>query len=77
MKIFTIEELKQYDGSQKGMPVYFTYKGRVYDVSEHPLFVDGIHFEHYAGADLTSYMIDAPHGEEVLEKMRVVGEIKI
>ena len=77
MKIFTLDELKQYDGSQKDIPIYFAYKGKVYDVSEHPLFIDGIHFEHYAGTDLTSYMIDSPHGDEVMEKLRVVGEVKI
>jgi len=53
MKVFTIEELKQYDGSQKDKPIYFAYKGKVYDVTGHPLFIDGIHFEHYAGDDLT------------------------
>lgn len=76
MKYFTFEELKQYDGSQKDMPVYFAYKGKVYDVSEHPLFIDGIHFEHYAGVDLTDYIIDAPHGDEVFEKLKIIGEIK-
>jgi len=76
MKVFTIEELKEYDGSRKDRPVYFAYKGKVYDVSGHPLFIEGIHFEHYAGDDLTDYMTDAPHGDEVLEKLRVVGEVK-
>lgn len=75
MGIFTTEELKQYDGSQKGSPIYFAYKGKVYDVTNHPLFIDGIHFEHYAGCDLTDYMKDSPHGDEVLEKLKVVGDV--
>ncbi|MBI5894302.1 MAG: cytochrome B5 [Deltaproteobacteria bacterium] len=76
MKIFTIEELKQYDGSQKGNPVYFAYKGKAYDVTNHPLFIDGIHFEHYAGCDLTDYMKDAPHLDEVLEKLKIIGGVE-
>ncbi len=76
MKVFTDEELKQYDGSQKGKPIYFVYKGKVYDITTSPLFLDGLHFEHNAGADLSSFIADAPHGEEVLENLRVVGEYK-
>jgi len=40
------------------------------------LFLDGLHFEHYAGTDLTDYMSEAPHKDEVFEKLRVVGEYK-
>lgn len=76
MKVFTEEELKQYDGSQKGKPIYFAYKGKVYDITASPLFLDGLHFEHYAGIDLTDYMADAPHKEEALEKLRIVGTYK-
>jgi predicted heme/steroid binding protein len=76
VKVFTEDELKQYDGSQKGKPIYFAYKGKVYDVSASPLFLDGLHFEHNAGADLTEYLEDAPHKEEVLEELKVVGEYK-
>ena len=76
MKVFTEEELKQYDGSQKGKPIYFAYKSKVYDITESPLFLDGLHFEHYAGIDLTDYMADAPHKEEVFENLRVIGEYK-
>jgi predicted heme/steroid binding protein len=76
VKVFTKEELKQYDGSQQGKPIYFAYKGKVYDITASPLFLDGLHFEHYAGMDLTDYMADAPHKDEVLEKLRVVGNYK-
>jgi len=52
------------------------FKGKVYDVTTSPLFIDGMHFEHYAGADLTDFIEDAPHGEEVMGEMTVVGEYK-
>ena len=34
-KIFTVQELKKYDGSRK-MPVYIAYNGLVYDVTSSP-----------------------------------------
>lgn len=51
------------------------YKGEVYDVSESPLFEYGMHFEHYAGEDLTDFMAEAPHGEEVLRDIPAVGRL--
>ncbi len=74
MKKFTEEELRKYDGSEAGQPIYFAYKGKVYDATKSPLFVEGMHFEHYAGCDLTPYIDDAPHNGEVMEELPVVGE---
>lgn len=76
MKTFTEDELKKYDGSVPENPVYFAYKGKVYDITGSPLFMDGVHFEHYMGCDLTDFMSDAPHGDEVLAELTVVGELK-
>jgi predicted heme/steroid binding protein len=74
MKIFSEEDLKQHDGSQPSQPIYFAYKGKVYDATDNPLFIEGLHFEHYAGTDLTAFMDEAPHGDEVLEELTVVGK---
>jgi predicted heme/steroid binding protein len=76
MKIFTEEEIKEYDGSEPGKPIYFAYKGKVYDATKSHLFIDGMHFEHFSGCDLTEYMEDSPHDEEVLTELPVVGEYK-
>lgn len=76
MKIFTEQDLKQYDGSNPALPIYFAYKGKVYEVTNSPLFIDGMHFEHFSGCDLTDYMGDAPHDEEVFAELTVVGELK-
>lgn len=76
MKTFTEEELKQFDGSNPSNPIYIVFKDKVYDVTSHPLFIDGMHFEHYAGCDLTGFMADAPHDEEVMHEIPVVGEFK-
>ena len=72
---FTLEELKQYDGKE-GSPAYVAYKGKVYDVTDDFLWVDGDHQgEHAAGKDLTEQMTQAPHGEETLERVKVIGTL--
>ena len=51
------------------------YKKNIYDVSESPLYKFGIHFNHEAGCDLTDFLADAPHFEEVLDKFPIIGEL--
>jgi predicted heme/steroid binding protein len=70
---FTLDELKQYDGKE-GRPAYIAYKGKVYDVTDNYLWIDGDHQgEHQAGKDLTEAMANAPHSEENLERVKLVG----
>jgi predicted heme/steroid binding protein len=70
---FTLEELKKYDGKE-GRPAYIAYKGKVYDVTDNYLWVDGDHQgEHAAGQDLTEAMARAPHSEDNLERVKLVG----
>jgi predicted heme/steroid binding protein len=72
-KKFTLEELKQYDG-KNGRPAYIAYKGKVYDVTDSSLWVDGDHQgEHQAGRDLTEEISKAPHGEETLDRIPIIG----
>lgn len=67
-----MEELSQFNG-KNGKPAYVAFKGKVYDMTESSQWLDGDHLGHEAGQDLTMAMDIAPHGEEVLEKMKVVG----
>ena len=70
---FTLEELKNYDGKE-GRPAYIACKGKVYDVSEDFLWMDGEHQgEHTAGKDLTEEIALAPHMEDVLERVKLIG----
>ncbi len=73
-KQFSEETLAEFDGTDPDKPAYIAYKGKVYDVTGNPLFVDGLHFEHTAGMDLTEDMEEASHGDEVMEELTVVGE---
>jgi predicted heme/steroid binding protein len=70
---FTIEELNKFDGKE-GRPAYVAYKGEVYDVTDSYLWIDGEHLgEHKAGRDLTQQMAQAPHAEDSLEKVKLLG----
>jgi predicted heme/steroid binding protein len=74
MKLFTIEELKKYDGS-RGI-AYIAYKGKVYDVSQSFQWKKGIHqIRHHAGLDLTAALKQAPHTPDLLFKFPVVGRL--
>jgi predicted heme/steroid binding protein len=69
----TRKELKSINGING--KVLIAYKNKIYDVSESQLFKFGLHFNHEAGEDLTEFLKDAPHGEEVLKIFPVVGEV--
>jgi len=71
---FTLETLRTFDG-QEGRPCYFAYQGKVYDASDSRRWPGGQHMKrHAAGADLTAFLALAPHGEEVVARLPVVGE---
>ena len=73
VKVFTRDELALYNG-QDGMPSYVACGGNVYDVSASYLWEGGEHqLSHNAGIDLTEQMLDAPHGNEGLERFPIVG----
>ena len=73
LRKFTLEELKQCDG-RDGRPAYLAYKGKVYDAAESFLWINGDHQgQHEAGRDITNEMAYAPHGEEMLERVKLVG----
>lgn len=67
--------LNNFDGAE-GRPAYLAYDNRIYDVSASGKWKNGRHFgKHSAGTDLTEAIKGAPHGTEVLEKVRLVGEL--
>ena len=69
---FTLDDLEKFDGKE-GRPAYVAHKGKVYDVTESSQWIDGDHIGHAAGEDLTEQMEIAPHGEDVMERMKLVG----
>jgi len=72
-RVFTIEELAQYDGAN-GRPAYVAVNGVVYDVSLEATWGGGTHFSLYAGKDLTPQFTGCHGGNlEVLRNLPKVG----
>lgn len=72
-QVFTADDLAEYDGSDGG-PAYAVFEGKVYDVTDSPMWDNGLHeSEHQAGEDLTEAIADAPHGAEVFDDFPVIG----
>ena len=65
--------LAEYDGKE-GRPAYFVFDNELFDVSESKMWRNGVHMgRHYAGTDLSSAVSDAPHGTEVLARIKKIG----
>tara|TARA_A100000171_G_C2134311_1_gene148983 strand:+ start:1316 stop:1552 length:237 start_codon:yes stop_codon:yes gene_type:complete len=73
-------EIKNYTRSQLALrngqdrpEIWVAYQGRIYDVTSSRLWKKGMHYEHWAGQDLTDELPDAPHTEKVFEKFSIIG----
>ena len=74
-KEFTREQLSRFDGKE-GRSAYFAYRGKVYDVAKSFLWIGGRHQAlHQAGQDLTGVLDTAPHGEDLLKRVPVIGRL--
>jgi predicted heme/steroid binding protein len=72
-EIFDPETLSHFDGKE-GRPAYIAYKGRVIDMAHLKLWKNGQHMKHMAGHDMTDALPKAPHGEEKLEGIPLIGK---
>jgi len=62
-----------FDG-KNGRPAYIAFEGKVYDVSASFLWRGGAHLVlHQAGRDLTEDLQHAPHGPELLARVKQIG----
>jgi predicted heme/steroid binding protein/uncharacterized membrane protein len=73
----TIDDLGYFDGAE-GRPSYIAYNNRIYDMSASKFWTKGVHFQrHKSGEDLSDTLNQAPHGEEKLQGMPLVGELDL
>lgn len=70
LKKYTQNELILNNGLN-GVPAWISYKGYIYDASASPLFKNGKHYRLKVGEDLTKYMEESTHLEDVLEKFQI------
>lgn len=75
MDLISRQQLSLRNGQDKP-EIWVAYKGVVYDVSQSRLWRKGMHYEHWAGQDLTEELADAPHNENVFDKFKAIGFLK-
>ncbi len=74
-RFFTYRDLLSFDGTGE-KPTYVAVGEDVYDFSQSAAWKGGRHMgQHLAGRDLTDALSTAPHGREILEKFRKVGNL--
>jgi predicted heme/steroid binding protein len=74
LRRFSRAQLAGHDGSDPNSPVLIAHKGKVYDVTASYPWAKGTHWgAHRAGQDLTGYINESIHGEEMLLRVPCVG----
>jgi predicted heme/steroid binding protein len=71
-------ELRRNTG-ERGTRKFVAYKGIVYDVTDCPKWRTDLHEQlHFAGQDLTSELLDAPHKEDVFTRpcVKIIGKVQ-
>jgi arsenite oxidase small subunit len=70
---FTQKDIEPFDG-KAGHPFYVVFKGKVYDLSNSGLWIQGTHMGiHTRNENLAETIKGAPHGEEMLERFPIIG----
>ena len=72
---FTVDNLLYFNGKED-QAAYIAYKSKIYDVTKSEFWKDGVHFgRHKAGTDLTEILKQAPHGEDKIFDMPLIGKL--
>ena len=74
LPVYTRAQLALRNGQDKE-EIWVAYKRVIYDVSNSRLWRRGMHYEHWAGQDLTDELKDAPHNANVFDKFEPVGRL--
>jgi predicted heme/steroid binding protein len=74
LPIYSKSQLSLKNG-QDSEQVWVAYRGVIYDLSDSRLWRKGMHYEHWAGQDLTAELEDAPHSESVFERFTAIGRL--
>jgi predicted heme/steroid binding protein/uncharacterized membrane protein len=73
--LLSLSDLSYFDGIE-GRPAYIAYNSKIYDITGSELWKKGVHFgRHKAGGDLTDSLGQAPHDEDKLLEMPIIGEL--
>ncbi|GGC17846.1 hypothetical protein GCM10011386_07260 [Parapedobacter defluvii] len=72
LPVYSKSQLALRNGQDKPA-IWIAYRGYIYDVTKSRLWFRGMHYEHWAGQDLTDELKDAPHTDEVFARFEIVG----
>lgn len=75
LKEYSLRELSLRNGQDRE-EIWCSYKGMIYDLTPSRLWKNGMHYEHWAGQDLTDELQDAPHDISVFNKFKLIGKLK-
>jgi predicted heme/steroid binding protein len=76
IKTYTKQQLALRNGQDRD-EIWVAYQGKIYDVTASRLWKKGQHYEHWAGQDLSHELPDAPHTEEVFERYKQIGILRL
>lgn len=74
LPVYSKSQLALRNGQDKA-DIWVAYQGYIYDVSKSRLWFRGMHYEHWAGQDLTDELAEAPHTEEVFSRFEIIGTL--
>lgn len=74
LPVYTKSQLALRNGQDKP-EIWVAYRGLIYDVTRSRLWLNGKHYEHWAGQDLTAELADAPHTDEVFTRFDPIGRL--
>lgn len=75
METYTPAQLALRNGQDKE-EIWFAYEGTIYEITGSRHWRNGLHYQHWAGQDLTEELAGAPHGEYVFKRCKVIGKLK-
>jgi predicted heme/steroid binding protein len=75
LPVYTRSQLALRNGQDKPQ-IWVAYQGNIYDVTESRLWLNGKHYEHWAGQYLTEELAEAPHTDDVFSRFTVIGTLK-
>ncbi len=71
---YTLRQLASRNGCDRE-ETWVAYQGIIYDAGPSRHWKNGLHYEHWAGQDLTAELAQAPHAEEVFGRLKKVGRL--
>jgi predicted heme/steroid binding protein len=74
VKTYTKVQLALRNGQDR-KEIWCAVDGIIYDLTGSMMWKNGIHYEHWAGQDLTDELKDAPHSKRVFLKFEKVGTL--